>query len=409
MRPTRGADRINRPVQAVILAGGRGTRLRPLTDTRPKPMLDFHGKPFAEYLVEMLRSEGFERVLFLLGYLPGVVQDHFRGGRDWGMDIQYCTTDAAAETSFRLRAAEHLLDPCFLLLYCDNYWPMPFGRMWQQFEASGAAAMVTVYTNADRYSKDNVAVGADGYVRAYDRSRRAPGLCGVEIGFAIVTRPALDLIDRVDAPFEEVVYPKLVTRQGLLAFPTGHRYYSVGSHERLPLTAAFLERRPAIILDRDGVLNERPPTAHYVRSWSDFRWKPDAREALRRLKAAGYRIVIVSNQAGVGRGLLTRKALEEIHHRMTVEAERSGGGIDAIYYCPHDWTAGCECRKPNPGLLLRAQRDLNLDLSRTVFVGDDERDAQAADAAGCPSALVSERRPLLQIVEERLRGENRVH
>ena len=74
---------------------------------------------------------------------------------------------------------------------------------------------------------------------------------------------------------------------------------------------------------------------------------------------------------------------------MEAEAEEAGGKIEAIYYCPHDWNDGCECRKPKPGMLFQAQREFNLDLTRTLFIGDDERDAQAAEAAGCPSSLVS--------------------
>jgi D-glycero-D-manno-heptose 1,7-bisphosphate phosphatase len=85
---------------------------------------------------------------------------------------------------------------------------------------------------------------------------------------------------------------------------------------------------------------------------------------------------------------------------MVAEVEQSGGRVDAIYFCPHDWDEGCECRKPKPGMLFQAQHDFNLDLSRTFFIGDDERDAQAAEAAGCPPALVSEKRTLAEIVSE---------
>lgn len=119
----------------------------------------------------------------------------------------------------------------------------------------------------------------------------------------------------------------------------------------------------------------------------NFQWLPGAREALRSLHEAGYRVVVVSNQAGVGRGVMTESQLLEIHERMKTAAAQAGGQTEAIYYCPHDWDSSCECRKPQPGLLFRAQRELNLDLSRTPFIGDDERDAQAADAAGCPSIL----------------------
>ena len=100
-------------------------------------------------------------------------------------------------------------------------------------------------------------------------------------------------------------------------------------------------------------------------------------------------MIVVSNQAGIGRGEMTEEALRQIHERMKAETAEAGGEIEAIYYCPHNWDEGCECRKPKPGLLFQAQRELNLDLSRSLFIGDDERDAEAADAAGCPSVLVS--------------------
>jgi D-glycero-D-manno-heptose 1,7-bisphosphate phosphatase len=145
------------------------------------------------------------------------------------------------------------------------------------------------------------------------------------------------------------------------------------------------------------VLNKKPPRAEYVRKWEEFEWLPGAKAALRLLKEAGYQVIVISNQAGVGRGLMTDADLQQIHTGMRADAKQSGGHIDAVYFCPHDWNEGCECRKPKPGLLFQAQRDLNLDLSRTPFIGDDERDAAAAEAAGCPSMLVSDKVSLLDL------------
>jgi histidinol-phosphate phosphatase family protein len=377
-------------------------RLRPLTDARPKPMIEFHGRPFLDYLVEQLRDQGFQRILMLLGYLPEVVQQHFGDGRDFGIDIEYVVSEPDDLTARRMRLAADHLDPWFLLLYCDNYWPLLFERMWARFRATGARAMVTVYANADGYSRDNVRVDGDGWVRAFDRSRQMPGLRGVEIGYAITSRDLLELLPPEDELWEQAVYPALVEEGALAAWVTGHRYYSVGSHERLPLTEQFLSRRPAIILDRDGVLNRRPPRAHYVRSPEEFEWLPGAREALRLFVEHGHQIVVVSNQAGVARGAMTAEDLTRVHARMRREAKEAGGAIDAVYHCPHGWDEGCECRKPRPGMLFAAQRDLALDLSRTVFVGDDERDAQAAEAAGCRSVMVTDETSLLDVGRELL-------
>src|SRR6476660_72562 len=138
-------DSVQRPTQAVILAGGRGTRLGPLTDARPKPMIEIHGKPFLEYLVEMLREQGFERVLLLLGYLPEVVKEHFGDGRKWGIQIEYSVTAVENDTGRRVKLAAQQIDECFLLTYCDNYWPMQIDRMWERFIQANVPAMITIY------------------------------------------------------------------------------------------------------------------------------------------------------------------------------------------------------------------------------------------------------------------------
>ena len=99
---------------------------------------------------------------------------------------------------------------------------------------------------------------------------------------------------------------------------------------------------------------------------------------------------------------MTISDVETIHHWMREEIQRAGGAIDAIYYCPHGWDDGCDCRKPKPGMLLKAQREFHLDLSRTPFLGDDERDGQAAAAAGCPWVAISSAHPLEKAVRELL-------
>jgi histidinol-phosphate phosphatase family protein len=388
-----------RPTQAVIVAGGRGSRLRPLTDDRPKPMIKFHGRPFLEYLVELLRDQGFERQLLLLGYRAESIIEHFGTGEPWGVELDYHVSDPEIQTGRRAVLARDAMDEHFLFLYCDNYWPMRWDAMWQHYREAGAPAMITVYRNADGYSRANVRTEGD-LVAVYDRSRAAPGLQGVEIGFAILPRTALDLVGDRDVQLEEAVYPPLAAAGQLSAFVTDHRYHSVGSLERLPRTEAFLARTPTVILDRDGVLNLKPPRAQYVTSPEAFIWAPGALDALVALTTAGFRILVVSNQAGIARDAMTRDDLAAVEHRMAGEAEAAGARIERFYYCPHGWDEGCECRKPRPGMLIAAQRDYLLDLTRTPFVGDDERDAEAADAAGAPFYMVDENRGLLDVARD---------
>ena len=389
-----------RPRQAVIVAGGRGTRLGALTADRPKALVEVGGRPFLDHLVESVRLRGFDRIVLLLGYRADLIERHVADVGAWGLDVQTIATDPDDETGRRFRAALDAIDDRFLFLYCDNLWPMPFEAMWERYQAADLPAMVTVYVNDDGFTRSNVRVGTDGLVQVYDRTREAPGLQGVEIGYGIFDRDVLAPLTDANMSFQDALYPGLIERRELAAWTTAHRYYSIGKPERLADTERYVSGSPAVIVDRDGVLNEKPSRAEYVRHWAEWRWIPGAQEGLATLTAAGYRVVIVSNQAGVARGAMTAADLDEIHRRMRQDIEAAGGRIEAIYVCPHDWEAGCTCRKPRPGMLLQAQREHALDLSRTLFIGDDERDAEAARAAGAPSILVNGPDGLLHAVQD---------
>ncbi|HET9920742.1 MAG TPA: D-glycero-beta-D-manno-heptose 1,7-bisphosphate 7-phosphatase [Ktedonobacteraceae bacterium] len=141
-----------------------------------------------------------------------------------------------------------------------------------------------------------------------------------------------------------------------------------------------------IFLDRDGVINENRPD--YVKSWEEFRFLPGAREAVAQLTRAGHRIVVCTNQAGIARGTIAIEAVDDIHRRMIAEIAKLGGTIERVYYCPHAKDANCCCRKPRPGLLLRARDELGVDLNDAVFIGDSMTDVRAGLAAGVHSMLV---------------------
>jgi len=147
-------------------------------------------------------------------------------------------------------------------------------------------------------------------------------------------------------------------------------------------------RRRAVFLDRDGTLNERPAEHCYLRSPTQFRWLPGAREGAALLAKAGYVLAVVSNQRGLARGLLDRAALRAIEARVQRGLAAHGCRIEAFRYCPHDLDMGCSCRKPAPGLLLDLAKDLRLDLGRSWMIGDSESDVLAGTAAGCRTILL---------------------
>lgn len=393
--------------QAVILAGGYGTRLRPFTDTNPKPMYPFEGKPFLEYLIEQVKGFGIGNIVLLLGYLPEKIMGYFGDGKKWGVKITYSVTPVEYETGARLKSAEKegVLAEEFLLMYCDNYCPIDYRRLCREYHANHALIQTSAYCNLDGYTKNNLKVDENGRVLTYDKKRTAEDLQGVDIGYALVSRKALALMPEENENFEKLVYPQLVRSGEMFATVTQHRYYSVGSWERIELTKAFFSPRKFIFLDRDGTLNVRPPKACYIERPEEFVWLPGAREAVRLLKDSGYQIILISNQPGIARGCLTEETLAAIHEKMQRELAETGGYIDHIYYCPHDWDEGCECRKPRPGMFYQAQRELSFDLTKCWMLGDDERDMHAGGDAGCRCMYVSEQHPLLEAVQLILRLE----
>ena len=148
------------------------------------------------------------------------------------------------------------------------------------------------------------------------------------------------------------------------------------------------ERTRHLILDRDGVLNEEAADGGYVCDPEEFRWLPGVLDALARLRAAGVRVSVATNQSCVGRGILSPEGLARVHARMTRDAEAAGGAIGAIFCCPHAPDAGCDCRKPAPGLVTAAIRASGIDPRATLLVGDDHRDLAAGRGAGIAVALV---------------------
>jgi len=146
------------------------------------------------------------------------------------------------------------------------------------------------------------------------------------------------------------------------------------------------------LIDRDGTMNIRPPRGEYVTRWEEFNWLDGTIEGLRRLGARGFRFIVISNQAGIARGMQDASVVQEINQRMTDELRDQGVDILATYVCPHHWNDGCSCRKPAPGMFFRASAEHLIRLDRTMYIGDDPRDCQAASNANSLSVMVGPER-----------------
>jgi histidinol-phosphate phosphatase family protein len=374
------------PTQAVILCGGRGTRLRPYTDSMPKPMVPCNGRPFLEYLVEQLATSGVERILLLTGYRHDHIESYFGDGSRFGVQVSYSQGPTEWDTGTRLWEARSTLDARFLLLYSDNIVPFPLDIVLAQ-HVDGNWALTLLLS---RKTPGNISVSSDGRVAKYDSSRSDSACDHVEIGYMVAER------DRLLSCFAEPVgslssvLAEVAAGGQLGGWVQDDAYHSISDPDRWRLTERYLEPKKIILLDRDGVLNHKSPRGTYVRDWSEFRWIPAARAALRQLATEGYRFIVITNQAGIAREIVERYSVDEIHSRMTETlSEEDGVEILGVYVCPHHWDEGCSCRKPKPGMLHQAARDHLLRLDRTLYIGDDPRDREAAHAAGCPCLLVN--------------------
>lgn len=144
--------------------------------------------------------------------------------------------------------------------------------------------------------------------------------------------------------------------------------------------------KKVVFLDRDGVINQDSP--NYIKSWTEFKFLPRSMEAIKQLTLNGFTAIIITNQSVINRNMVSKKGLDYIHRMMKSAVQSRGGEIKDIFFCPHTPEDGCDCRKPNPGLILRAQRVYRIDLETTAMVGDSAKDIECALNAGCGNAVL---------------------
>jgi histidinol-phosphate phosphatase family protein len=373
------------PRQAAILCGGLGKRLRPITDTLPKPMVPINGRPFLEYLLEQLKDQGVSEILLMTGYLGEQIQEYFGPGSNWGLDIQYSNGPTEWDTGRRLYEARSLLQNDFILMYSDNFVQVNLKKLTDFHGQSNKLLSFVVQPKINA----NISLGEEGAVTAYDKTRSAKNLNFVELGFMVTSKKIFDYYQEVDVSFSDVIV-KLVSEKQVSGMIVKDAYHSVSDPKRLVLTREYLKPKKILLIDRDGVINEKAPRGEYIGKWSDFVFISDTVDGLKELSQEGFEFIVISNQAGIGRGVLSAASVDEINDRMKKYLEDQNIPIKGIYVCPHNWDDNCDCRKPAPGMLFQASRDFLFRLDKTFFIGDDARDCQAAHNAGCKSIFLGE-------------------
>jgi len=371
--------------QAVILCGGRGERLRPLTDDRPKALVHVGGRPFLDHLLAQLERSGCERVVLLSGYKSDKIVDHI--GARWGrMVVDHSVGPREWSTGRRVLEARDLLADEFLLMYSDNYAHLD----WTLLDTLRRTHDAAVTLSVDRKSPGNVRLG-DSSIATYSAKRRAADFEHVEVGYMSCAKTDIitalnDEGDREDAL--PCALESLSDRGRVRAVEIRGGYVSISSPDRRDHAERVLNPKKILLIDRDGTINERPPRGKYVTSIDEFVWRKDAEHAIRELAHRGFSFVVITNQAGIATGDLDRATLELIHERMTLDFRDLGAEVLGILCNTEHWSTVSHMRKPGPGMVLQAAKTWEFLPERVMYIGDDVRDAQTAHNAGSIGVLL---------------------
>jgi histidinol-phosphate phosphatase family protein len=400
-------------MQAVILGGGKGTRLRERLGELPKPMVDMCGKPLLERQVELLRSHKFHDILLLLGYNPRSIMDYFGDGAKFGVRIRYAVEQSPLGSAGAVLDAFNQLEDQILILYGDTALNVDLKRFWSLHSAKGADASLFVHPNDHPHDSDLVEADDSGKILAFHSYPRQPGRNYanlVNAALYVMRKEALGRWRTLKPPldFGRELFPLMAQAgQNLVAYRSREYIKDVGTPERLESaendlrsgripSASFATPARAVFLDRDGTINEE---VNRVSDPAQFKLLPGVAPAIRKLNRSGYVVVVVTNQPVIARGDCTEETLREINNKMETQLGEAGAYIDAIYYCPHHPDKGfpgerselkfvCSCRKPAPGLVDAACRDMNLDRGSSWLIGDSDVDVKTAMRAGIRSVLV---------------------
>lgn len=230
-------------MQAVILAGGLGTRLWPITKDVPKPMVPVRGVPYLEHQLRYLARQGVRSIVLLTGYLGEQVEAYFGDGSGLGMSIRYSREPQPLGTGGALKLAAELLAPSFLLIYGDSFLPMDYGAAMTRLELPGAVGLVVVYDNrlADTSVRNNIAIDGGGLVTRYEKDAAdKKGLDFVEAGVLAFRREVTSLIGNGAVSLEKEIFPELIRLRQLVAYVTSQRFYDIGTPERLAAFERYL-------------------------------------------------------------------------------------------------------------------------------------------------------------------------
>lgn len=398
-------------MQAVIMAGGKGTRLQSVAKDIPKPMVEILNKPILEYQIESLKASGIKDIILIVGYLGEIIKGYFKDGTNWNVNIDYIVEDKPLGTAGALYYLKDKIKNDFILIFGDLLLDIDWNRFMEYHKSKGGIITLYGHPNTHPYDSDIIVSDSNGKVLNIEEKNaernfyyhnfvNAGIYCLNPILFEMVKKPEkIDLEKNIIAgqiEYGTVYSYKAAEYVHDIGVPD--RYYNVCKDVSNGITAIknLMNKQKAIFFDRDGTINV---LKGFLKSSDEFELFQFVPNAIKEINTSEYLAIVITNQPVVARGECTFEELEQIHMKLETELGSSGAYIDDLFYCPHHPHKGyegevhelkvqCECRKPKIGMFIKAAQKYNIDLSKSWYVGDTTTDIKAGINAGMRTILV---------------------
>ena len=410
-------------MKTVIMSGGRGTRISELFPNIPKPLIPICGKPVLEHEIECLHEQGFTDIILTVSHMSERIIEYFGNGDKFGVHIEYFLEDKPLGNAGALFRLKDKLTEDFLLLNADSMFNIDFKRFVEFHKEHKALATLFTHPNDHPYDSGLIIADKDKSVQkwlAKEDERPRYYKNRVNAGLHIISPKLLENdIDLPKIDLDRHLLKPLAGTGKMFCYDSPEYVKDMGTPERFEAVTKDFEsgkvfarnlknKQKAIFLDRDGTINKYKG---FLRNIDDFELLPTVCEAIKLINNSGYLAVVVTNQPVIARGEVTYDELNEIHNKMETLLGADGAYLDGIYFCPHHPDSGfegeikelkfdCDCRKPKPGMLLKAAEDFNIDLTKSWIIGDGDNDKAAGESAGCRTKIIPTDGELLRAVKE---------
>ena len=361
-------------MQAIILAGGFGTRLQSVVKDLPKPMADVNGKPFLTYILDELIKYGFTKAILAVGYKKECIIDYFHSNYK-GLEIVYSVENEPLGTGGCVKQAMSYVDDDFVfVINGDTLFKIDYLSMSQLNTMSIACKYLE---NFDRYGE--VSINKENTITSFNEKKK------VDKGYingGIYYLPKY-IFDGYQLPnkfsLEKDFFERYINELNIKAYKSEDYFIDIGIPEDYEKTKKALSKNKALFLDRDGIVNIDYGHVYKIK---DFKFTDFIFDLCKKYQNNGYLIFIITNQAGIGKNLYTEQDFLNLNKYMLNEFNKQGINITKVYYCPHKPEDGCDCRKPKSGMFLKAINEFNINPKESVAIGDKLTDLEAAYDAG---------------------------